>query len=522
MAVNKVTPSSPRIQSLLLDVENGNIKIPVFQRRFVWDDAQILGLLDSIYQGYPVGSILMWQSKDSLKSERNVGSFVLPDSPDDYPVKYVLDGQQRLTTLYGVFHSADDTVNAELAARFNICFVPATYSFVPQAAASHNPSLNLRDVLDATRLLKELPRFSQSEQETIAGLQERFKDYEFPVVTIKNRTNQEVCRIFQRINSSGTQLSTIELLTAWTWSENFDLQARIQRTLNALSDKGFGSLDDQYILRSLAARLAGDLNVEALVDADPDDLVRAMDDVERASATMVDFLVGEFKIRNSIFIPFPLMLIPLTAFFTDCPKPNAVQRLMLRKWFWHAAFTLRFQAGTTKAVLADLQWVKKLVEDPDNTTAPTGTVDPVLFRKTWRINSTAAKATICMLGQLEPQSLLSGARINLDHVLNAYNNREFHHIYPKAYLLNTHGVPFEKVNQIANICMLTASDNKLVSDRAPHEYYKDIDPEIMDAALASALLVKSDFDVATKYENFIARRTEALADRAQQLINTGY
>jgi len=78
MSANKITPSSPRLGALLSDVSRGNIKIPVFQREYVWKDEQIMSLLDSIYQGYPVGSLLLWSTKVPLKHERDVGGFELP------------------------------------------------------------------------------------------------------------------------------------------------------------------------------------------------------------------------------------------------------------------------------------------------------------------------------------------------------------------------------------------------------------------------------------------------------------
>lgn len=175
--------------SLLADVTKGNIKIPVFQRDYVWEDDQIMSLLDSIYMGYPVGSLLLWSTKVALHHERNVGGFKLPATPEDFPVNYVLDGQQRLTTLYGVFHSDADTSLPELARRFDVCFVPETEEFVHVSVANPDKSINLRKILDTTKLLPELQRFSKSDQEKIATVTERFKDYEFPVVTIKDRTN---------------------------------------------------------------------------------------------------------------------------------------------------------------------------------------------------------------------------------------------------------------------------------------------------------------------------------------------
>jgi uncharacterized protein with ParB-like and HNH nuclease domain len=195
-STNKIVPTNPRLYSLLLDVTRGNIKIPVFQREYVWNDDQIMSLLDSIYQGYPVGSLLLWSTKETLNHERNVGGFVLPETPEDYPVNYVLDGQQRLTTLFGVFNSDMKTKDAELADRFNIHFVPETEQFLHYESVDPTKSINLRLILDTTKLLPQLARFSAEMATRIATVTERFKDYEFPVVTIKDRTNQEVCRVF--------------------------------------------------------------------------------------------------------------------------------------------------------------------------------------------------------------------------------------------------------------------------------------------------------------------------------------
>lgn len=89
-----------RVSRLVTRIEQGDIKLPVFQRKFVWKPAQILELLDSIYRGYPIGSLLFWLSSEPLATERDLGDFNLPPTPDKYPRNYVLDGQQRLATIY--------------------------------------------------------------------------------------------------------------------------------------------------------------------------------------------------------------------------------------------------------------------------------------------------------------------------------------------------------------------------------------------------------------------------------------
>jgi uncharacterized protein with ParB-like and HNH nuclease domain len=135
-----------------------------------------MSLLDSIYRGFPVGSLLLWSTKEALKHERNVGGFELPKTPEDYPVNYVLDGQQRLTTLYGVFNSDTKTSDPELADRFSVCFVPSTEEFIHYAEADPKTSINLRVILDTTKLLPEMTRFDDAMKTVIANLTERFKD----------------------------------------------------------------------------------------------------------------------------------------------------------------------------------------------------------------------------------------------------------------------------------------------------------------------------------------------------------
>ena len=110
-----------------------------------------MSLLDSIYHGYPVGSLLLWSTKVALKHERDVGGFALPETAEDFPVNYLLDGQQRLTTLFGVFNSDAKTKDPQLASRFDVSFVPASGQFMHSSVADAKASINLRTILDTTK-----------------------------------------------------------------------------------------------------------------------------------------------------------------------------------------------------------------------------------------------------------------------------------------------------------------------------------------------------------------------------------
>jgi uncharacterized protein with ParB-like and HNH nuclease domain len=94
------------IPEILDQVPRGQMRIPSFQRGFVWDSDRVTYLMDSIHKGFPFGSLLLWQTKERLRTENDLGPFTLPAPAEDYPVFYVLDGQQRLTSIFGVFQSA--------------------------------------------------------------------------------------------------------------------------------------------------------------------------------------------------------------------------------------------------------------------------------------------------------------------------------------------------------------------------------------------------------------------------------
>lgn len=519
-ATKKITPSSPRLASLLSDVERGNIKIPVFQRQYIWNDEQIISLLDSIYRGYPVGSLLLWSTKAKLTHERNVGGFKLPETPEDYPVNYILDGQQRLTTLYGVFNSDQNTADPKLAERFNICYLPDEDAFVHYSAAGDKEKIQLNKILDTTKLLSELLKFNDEQKAKIAKLTEAFKDYEFPVVTIKERSNKEVCSIFQRINSSGTPLNIMELLTAWTWSDKFYLRRETEALIDKLADKGYEKIDQQLLMRMLASITIESIDEKDLVDVNPDSLVDGIHNLKNAVFAAVDFLEGQLKIKNIIFLPFPIMLIPIVFFYAKIKKPTADQLLQLKKWFWQCALTQRYKAGTNRLVFEDLSKMKLLINNEKPFDERTINVKEELFKSAWRINSTAAKAALCLMAQMSPKSFLKGSDVDLGTVLSSYNARQFHHIYPKGYL-NSQGISFHEANLISNICFLPASENNAISDTPPEQYFKDIPSNLAKDIFDSALIPEAAREGKLPYDEFIDLRTKELTRIGQLLVEKG-
>src|SRR5437868_12385722 len=103
MSIGSPQPSVLHLVTLFRMITAGEIRIPAFQREFVWKEKQIIELLESVLQGYPIGSILLWAADSKLLNIAPVGATSFPVVEERFPTNYVLDGMQRLSTLYGVF-----------------------------------------------------------------------------------------------------------------------------------------------------------------------------------------------------------------------------------------------------------------------------------------------------------------------------------------------------------------------------------------------------------------------------------
>jgi hypothetical protein len=255
---SRLTTDTQFISDLISGIRRGEIKVPQFQRKFVWKEEQAIQLLDSIANNYPIGSLLLWRTPNKLATERDIGEFKLPETDDLTPTDYVLDGQQRLTVIYSCFGAVRGAGGFEAAYDLqDETFIRAPQNFsvtVFPVRATYNTTalLNFRGGL-----------VSHPEGEKLQGRLDALLDavtkYKLPVVMLKDLTVEEVCPIFERINSSGTRLSTYDLMVAATWSPTFDLNAEAEKIASSLASKGFGDIDENTVLKCLSAVYSRDI-----------------------------------------------------------------------------------------------------------------------------------------------------------------------------------------------------------------------------------------------------------------------
>lgn len=254
MSIPEIKSDRETLKNVINKIELGEIKLPPFQRGFVWNQDQVISLLDSIYKNYPIGCIIIWECNERLPSRKNIGGYLIQERNTPYPLNYVLDGQQRLTTIYGVFcknRIIDGSADYDTSL-FDVYFDMDEKKFVSdESKIAIHKNLRMNVLFNITEFHKEIASLESRYQEIATELYEKMADYEISLVLTKKRDKSEVGIIFERINNSATKLSTIDLMVAWTWQEDFHLKERFVEILEILDEKDFGDFDDKILLQSL-------------------------------------------------------------------------------------------------------------------------------------------------------------------------------------------------------------------------------------------------------------------------------
>lgn len=527
MSAAELQPQAVKLDKLIARIESGDIKIPAFQMGFVWDQEQVLELLDSVYRNYPVGSVLLWSSNEKLKATRNVAGFSIPDRPLEYPVNYVLDGQQRLSTIYGVF--CRDRTLAEVDATykvdhevFNISFDFVRQRFEsPLNVPDQMRAIPLSVLFDTDKLFPAMDALTPDDRKAAQDLYSRFSNYELPVVTISKRSKDEVGTIFERINNTGTTLSTLDLMVAWTWSEDFHLQDEINQLLDGLEAKNFGDISARIVLQSLSGMLRKSTTTRTILSLDPDTVRKSFPELVESLELAIDALATQFKVNSVEFLPHLQQIVPLVYFYSKTKAPTPTQLEFLRKWFWTTSFSRRYSSQTDEKMDEDIVIFDDLAQGRGPSLAKYSySVDhKTLIRQQLTKSSPLARAFLLLMAHREPKDLTNGAAVDVGNALASYNRKEYHHVFPRAYL-KKRDAPTEKVNSICNFCFLPAQSNKRISSKAPSDYIFSITPdELRKSILESNLLpLKTEIYQKDDLEDFLQARAQAILQYLDSLL----
>src|SRR5487761_1243847 len=255
--MNLPEPQSVTFPSLFDQIRNGTIKIPHFQREFVWSKPQTARLLDSVIKGYPIGTFILWSTQERLRAIRNLGGIELPDTPVGNAVKYVLDGQQRLTSLFVTLNGLkiqreeheDDFANLwlDLDAKEDADLVLLDVKDRQEFEVIRLPELLHGD-------FQYLASFPKQAQDRIRLYKNRIESYQYSVVQITDAPIDIATEIFTRLNVGGKPLTPFEIMVAKCYDpvRNFDLAERYRALIGELRDIEYETIPESNLLQTVS------------------------------------------------------------------------------------------------------------------------------------------------------------------------------------------------------------------------------------------------------------------------------
>lgn len=519
----------PYLLAVLRRVQAGELRVPAFQRGYVWDEKQIRELLQSVYKGYPIGSLLFWNTSEAKLTVEGGDHFPFPKAPVEAPVAFVLDGMQRLATLYNCFFPVD----AAKFPKFNVIFDLRTLEFA-QAAKEPLASSQIRlsslfapkEFLEAQRLLSKEKDADPLIDRAIA-LHTRFQEYMIPTVTIEGRTITEVVEIFERINNTGTKLSAVDFMRAVTWSEGFDLTVEVGKLSRRLDKDGF-KIPQQTLVKLVAVALKREPSLEAMLKlrgTPTADLKGAVAAAESALRGVMDFLRTTFRILSYDYVPYEAQLLVLCKLFLAQPNPSPAARSAAGRWLWATSINESLQGKAESVVAGLLKSVDHLIAGDAKAFEPRIDLGPQdLIHRRFRAKSSAIS---CALGTLfasrAARSVVTGEEIPTEYFMSKFSTDSYWPVFSTDDLEDLYDEEVETAKFVPNIIVISPGDRAVLrkmGDGAVGKALAGLSKEGRRATLASQAISSGSYKslAANNVAVFLRGRSNDIVLAAKELI----
>jgi len=524
-------PQSFLITDLINDVKRGYIKIPQFQRDFIWSKEKAASLMDSILKGYPIGTIILWKTKETLRAIRNLGGVDLPETPSGDFIQYVLDGQQRLTSIFATLSGVK--VKREYRIEdFSEIYIDLEAADDEEIVISGKDGIDEKSIIKLTSLLygglQYLASFSEEYLQRLERFKRNIETYLIPSILIREVPIDVATEIFTRINEGGKPLSVFEIMVAKTFDvdRDFDLAESYDALINELDRVDYETISEAIILRTVSVILKKECSKKVILNLNKIDFIDIWPKVVDAIETAVDYLRNYFKIPVSKLLPYnDLIVLYAYFFYHHNERPLGDKEKYLQDLFWRISLTERYSAGTEAKIAQDIKRVDMILEDtlPDYNYSPYSKLTPEGIEQNgvFSVGRSYIKAILCILAEQQPKSFADNSivRISNDWLKQA-NSRNYHHFFPKSYL-KKEGVENTKINHIANITIVDAYLNKrVIGSKSPSKYMEKFKRNTMlSETMKSHLINIETFGVLNNdYDTFFAQRIKAISDALKNKI----
>jgi len=513
-----------KISTVLDHIDSGHMALPEFQRGYVWNRDQVRGLFDSLYRGHPVGGLLMWATESKTAEHRGEGAL----APG--VVKLLLDGQQRMTSIYGVVRGKSPKFfdgNAKVFTGLRFHLEAETFAFYQIVKMQDDPLW-----VDVTELMKKgmaglgefIERLSKRPESAAkvgdyVGRLSRLLavtdiDLHVEEVTGADKTLDVVVDIFNRVNSGGTKLSKGDLALAKICADWPNARDTMKTKVKEWAKAGYGfSLD--WLLRSVNTTLTGEAKFQFLHEKTAEEIQDGLKRATKHIDTSINLISGRLGLdHDRVF--FGRFGVPVMVRYLDqrSGPMGDKERDKLLFWFLQAGMWGRFSGSTESYIDQDLAALE----------GETGGLDKLLEQlRLWhgglRVErehftgwSRGARFypvlyLLTRMGQAKDWGTGVELKANL---LGKMSQLEVHHIFPKAQLYKQK-YKRPEVNALGNFCFLTKDTNLNISDRLPEEYFPEIEEHHPGALASQWIPMESALWKIENFRDFLEARKELLA-----------
>ena len=488
------SPGHINYSDLMLDLKRGNIQIPRFQRDFVWNLDKTTKLLDSILKGYPIGTFTLWKidtssHKDPIESySKKIDYLNIPEPKEGQHLNYVLDGQQRISSLYAAHIGAEIHKSNKRPVDYKNIYVDL------KAKIEHNDTqIIVKDKpkgihITLHDLLREKHAFFRDNYENkyidlIHDYKEIFKTYQFSIITFEQYDIEPAIEIFTRINTGGKTLTLFNIIAAKNYDaeQNFDMQDKLKEFVNDLEKRNsnYETISSTIILYVLSLYLSesNDCTRKTILNLKKQDIIDNWDKVIESISWSIDYFRNKYHIYFSKLLPYDLLLVPFAYFHirNNQKDPSGEQSKFLEEFFWRMSLSSRYTNSSDSKLGLDIKKIDDILEDnkPGYPNIQLNFTEPnYLIEKDFSSGESFSKAIICLLVSCKPKNFKIDTFVTIDDS-NLYkkNAKNYHHFFPQAYLKDK-GIKNE--NSIVNITLINSGENQeYIKDKAPSEYIEE-------------------------------------------------
>ncbi len=510
-----------QVSTVLNHIDLGLMALPEFQRGYVWNREQVRGLFDSLYRRHPVGGLLVWATES--KSAAHRGDDQLPAGV----VKLLLDGQQRITTIYGVVRGKPPTFfDGNIQAFSNLMF-----HLESQAFAFYQPIKMQDDPLwiDVTSLMQKGPdglgEFINALDHPPEKLGQHVSrlsrllgivniDLHVEEVSGEDKALDVIVDIFNRVNSGGTKLSKADLALAKICADWPEAREAMKRSLKGWAESGY-HFDLDWLLRSVNTVLTGEAKFSFLHQKSAEEVQDALKRATRAIDTSLNMIDGQLGLDHDRVL-FGRYAVPVLVRYLDQRNValSAKERDKLLFWFAQAGMWGRFSGSTETYIDQDLAALESAGVPLDELLEQLRLwhgglrAEPGHFTG-WSLGARFYPVLYMLTRMGDAQDWGTGLPLKKG-LRGKMSQLEVHHIFPKSRLYKK-GYKRPEVNALANFCFLTKDTNLEISDRFPEEYFPEVESNHPGALASQWIPTDRELWKTENYLDFLAARRRLLA-----------